>query len=64
MELAVIKDILIREGHRFQLRAEFFNALNHANFDNPVAVMTHATYGTITVVRPGRMIQLGLKYLW
>lgn len=64
MELAVIKDIRVRENSHFQVRAEFFNALNHANFDNPVAVMTHATYGTITAASPGRTIQLGLKYLW
>lgn len=64
MELAVSKDIFLRENHRFQLRVELFNALNHANFENPVAVMTHATYGTITSVRAGRSVQLGLKYLW
>ena len=54
----------IREGAVLQLRAEFFNAFNHAQFSNPgTAVSSAATFGVITSdsVSP-RLIQFALKY--
>jgi len=63
-DLAILKDIRVRESHRFQFRAEFFNLFNQVNFDNPVANLASATYGRITGSQAGRAIQLGLKYLW
>ena len=33
--LALMKDILIREQMRFELRLETFNTFNHVNFNNP-----------------------------
>ncbi len=33
---------------RLQLRGEFFNALNHTNFANPVADLSNAAFGRIT----------------
>ncbi|HEY6046403.1 MAG TPA: TonB-dependent receptor, partial [Pyrinomonadaceae bacterium] len=35
IDLGFIKTIQIRERFKVQLRMEMFNALNHANFDNP-----------------------------
>jgi hypothetical protein len=35
LDLGFIKTIQIRERFKLQLRMEMFNALNHANFDNP-----------------------------
>ena len=35
LDLGFIKTIQIRERFKIQLRTEMFNALNHANFDNP-----------------------------
>jgi hypothetical protein len=62
--MAVLKDIAVRESLRFQFRAEFANLFNQVNFSNPVATLSSATYGRITGAQPGRTIQLGLKFLW
>ena len=63
-DLAILKEIPVLEMHRVQFRAEFFNIFNQVNFNNPVATLSNATYGRITGSQPGRVIQLGLKYLW
>lgn len=63
-DLAILKDFPVTEQHRLQFRAEFFNLFNQANFNNPVANLSSATYGRITASQPGRAIQFGLKYLW
>ena len=48
-----------------EIRAEFFNILNHAQFASPNANVSDATFGKITStsVNP-RLIQLGLKYVF
>src|SRR5258708_6465728 len=54
----------IRENAVLQIRAEFFNAFNHAQFGNPgTAVSSPATFGVITsdTVNP-RLIQFAMKY--
>ena len=63
-DMAILKDIRVRESHRLQFRAEFFNLFNQVNFNNPVANLASATYGRITGSQAGRAIQFGLKYLW
>jgi hypothetical protein len=54
----------IREDATLQFRTEFFNAFNHAQFNNPAVVdASKGTFGQITStsVNP-RLIQFGLKY--
>jgi hypothetical protein len=56
----------IREGATLQFRTEFFNAFNHAQFNNPAVVdasKSSTNFGTITStsVNP-RLIQFALKY--
>jgi hypothetical protein len=54
----------IRENAVLQIRAEFFNAFNHAQFSNPgTTVSSPATLGVITsdTVNP-RLIQFAMKY--
>ena len=63
-DLAILKDIMVREGYRFQLRAEFTNAFNQVNFSNPIASLANARYGEITGSQAGRVIQVGLKFVW
>jgi hypothetical protein len=57
-----MKNTTIGEDHRFEFRAELFNAFNHAQFLIPVATVNSAQFGAITGARPGRQIQFGLKY--
>ena len=69
-DLSAMKDTKLRERLNLQFRAEFFNVLNHANFNSPNAVTftpsgTSPTAGLITSTSTtGRQIQFGLKLLW
>jgi hypothetical protein len=68
LDTSLFKQIPLTENWSLQFRAEFFNILNHANFDTPnVVVFTdtslNATAGTIveTVPNNERQIQFALK---
>ncbi|MGP0073644.1 MAG: carboxypeptidase regulatory-like domain-containing protein [Bryobacteraceae bacterium] len=63
-DISLIKTTHLTERQSVILRAEFFNAFNHAQFSNPfVAVDTPATFGQITTTSVGpRIIQFALKY--
>ena len=63
-DFATLKDIKIVEEYRFQLRAEFFNLFNQANFNSPGNTLGNAQFGRINGALPGRTIQFGLKLLW
>jgi len=63
-DMSLVKMTRFRERQSVQFRAEFFNAFNHAQFNNPgTAVSTPTTFGVITAtsVNP-RLIQFALKY--
>jgi hypothetical protein len=76
MDMALYKNIpitSISEGFRVQLRAEFFNILNHTNFAPPLAnnAVFNATGapigagGRITSTQTSsRQIQLGVRLNW
>jgi len=66
-----LKDTPLHERLALQFRAEFFNILNRANFNQPNAVVftsptaTSPTAGVITSTSTtSRQIQFGLKLLW
>jgi hypothetical protein len=64
-DISLIKDTMIREGHRFQFRTEFYNAFNTPQFGNPDTALRNSTFGQIngTTANP-RIIQFGFKYLF
>jgi carboxypeptidase family protein/TonB-dependent receptor-like protein len=47
-DLAASRTFVLRETLRLQLRAEFFNVLNHPNFANPVATLGFPSFGRST----------------
>jgi len=69
-DVSLLKDTRIRERLNLQFRAEFFNILNHANFNTPNAVVftpsgTSPTAGVITSTSTtARQIQFALKLRW
>jgi hypothetical protein len=65
-DTSILKTTHITEKHIIQLRADFFNILNHPQFSNPgVAQDQPNTFGVITTtaVNP-RIIQFALKYMF
>jgi hypothetical protein len=64
VDLSGMKNFILPNEQKLQFRFELFNAPNMANFYVPVATVDTANAGTITQARPGRSIQLGLKYLF
>lgn len=62
-DLAARKLFPVLESHALEFRAELFNAFNRANFRDPgTNIGQPATFGVIQAARPGRIIQLALKY--
>jgi hypothetical protein len=66
LDLAVSKQILTRrprEGGSFQLRAEFFNSLNHSQFSNPDTNFASPTFGEISSTAVNaRVGQVAIRY--
>ena len=54
----------LRESMAVQFRAEFFNAMGHAQFNNPSGSFTSGNFGRVTSARAGRIGQMSLKFLW
>lgn len=63
-DVTVMKEILIREQLRLQLRGEFFNVFNQVNFSPPSTLVSAGGFGRITGANDGRVVQLALKVLW
>jgi len=63
-DLGFAKNFSIAERRYFQFRGELFNAFNNVNLSPPASTVGSAGFGTITAARPGRNIQLGLKFYW
>jgi hypothetical protein len=72
LDLSATKQFEITERVNLQFRAEFFNILNHANFNTPnPIVFSSAASGALTSAglitstsTTSRQIQFGLKLLW
>ena len=64
-DVSVLKDTAIMERLKLQLRFEFFNMPNHANFGAPGANLSVAgSLGRITSAGDPRQIQLGAKLIF
>ncbi len=64
LDLGILKDFRLRESHKIQFRAEFFNAFNFVNFGLPSGSIAAANYGTIASAGASREIQFALKYIF
>jgi hypothetical protein len=61
LDAGFVKSIPVRERMQVQLRLEFFNILNRANFNNPNNSVSGAGFGTILSAADPRIGQLALK---
>jgi len=64
LDASIFRSFRIRERANLQFRAEFFNAMNHPNFANPVANIGSATVGQILSASGPRVLQFGMKFLF
>jgi hypothetical protein len=60
--LALMKDIYVKEQMRFELRLETFNTFNHVNFNGPNANVVSGNFGRITSDTGPRLVQLAAKF--
>ena len=64
---AVTRTFTVFRENRLELRAEYFNVLNHVNFNNPNTsnpIGSSTTFGTITGAGDPRIAQFAIKYLF
>ncbi|MGH9402365.1 MAG: hypothetical protein ACRD2P_09695, partial [Terriglobia bacterium] len=62
MDLALTREFRIVERIKLQMRAEFFNTLNHTNFGTPNRYVNEPQFGTVTMaMTPGREVQLAVR---
>jgi hypothetical protein len=59
-DFTLAKNTQIAERANLEFRADFFNALNHAEFSNPSTTFTSGTFGQISSTADPRIVQLAL----
>ena len=63
-DFGILKRTAITERFSFDLRFEFFNIFNHAQFMNPSGDITGSSFGVITNARDPRIGQVSAKFYW
>jgi len=63
-DFTMTKNVRIWENLRLQVKAEFFNILNHTNYRALSLNVTSSAFGQVTTVRDPRTMQFGLKFLF
>ncbi len=64
VNVSIVKNTALTERLNAQLRAEFFNLLNHTNFNLPDNFVGSPTFGQIVSAQDPRRIQFALKFLF
>jgi Carboxypeptidase regulatory-like domain len=65
-DLSLQKSVAITGERQLQFRIDTFNVFNHTQFSNPTGSYTNANFMKITAsnVRPARIAQLGVKFIF
>jgi hypothetical protein len=63
-DFGILKRTTIHENYAFDIRVEFFNIFNHAQFQNPTGNIDDQNFGIVTVARPPRIGQISAKFYW
>jgi hypothetical protein len=63
-DLAVLKNVPIRESKTLEFRTEWFNAFNHAQFNAPDGNINDSTFGVVISAQPPRIGQLAVKFIF
>jgi hypothetical protein len=63
-DFGLLKRTQIKENFAFDIRFEFFNIFNHAQFKNPSGDINNSSFGIITNARDPRIGQVSAKFYW
>jgi hypothetical protein len=63
-DFGFLKHTTIKGSYAFDLRIEFFNIFNHAQFINPSGDITGSSFGIVTNARDPRIGQVSFKFYW
>ena len=63
-DFGVTKHLRITERFAAEIRGEFFNIFNHAQFNNPNGNYTSSLFGIVTSARDPRIGQVSAKFFW
>ncbi len=63
-DAAILKTTDLEKGLSLQFRAEFYNALNNVNFNQPDFGLTDSAFGQLTSANTPRIMQFSLKLLF
>ncbi|MGH9411467.1 MAG: hypothetical protein ACRD1V_18690, partial [Vicinamibacterales bacterium] len=63
-DLSLFKNIDVHTNQSIQVRIEMFNLFNQVHFAQPNGTIGSATFGQITSAGDGRIVQLGIKYIF
>jgi hypothetical protein len=63
-DLGLSKMIPLNDAMHFEIRGEFFNIFNHAQFNNPSGDVSTATFGNVTSASAARIGQVSAKFVW
>jgi hypothetical protein len=63
-DFGFLKRTQIHENYAFDLRVEFFNIFNHAQFMNPTGNISDPNFGIVTNARDPRIGQVSAKFYW
>lgn len=61
VDLTLSKAFALTERFHADIRGEFYNLLNHANFNIPGHTLGAADFGLVSSARAGRAVQLGMR---
>jgi len=60
-DMALTRRFTVGERWKLDLRADFFNVMNHANWNSPGTNTTSSTFGEVTSFSSPRLIQMAMK---
>ncbi|HEY1679877.1 MAG TPA: carboxypeptidase regulatory-like domain-containing protein [Candidatus Sulfotelmatobacter sp.] len=63
-DFGITKIIPVTEAMHFEIRGEFFNIFNHAQFNNPSGDISSSNFGNVTSARDPRIGQVSAKFVW
>jgi hypothetical protein len=63
-DFGMLKHTAINERFSFDVRFEFFNIFNHAQFMNPDGNISDTNFGIVTQARDPRIGQVSAKFYW